>query len=119
MALLFIEYGTMFNKKLKQELAELREELATNRQIKESLYREMMVMEVDPQGRIQYANPIFLNEMGYRLEDLLGRSRGVSILAAHSACCRPTAPKPGCARSGSRSKRQTARFANSRCAPAT
>ncbi|MGE6530053.1 methyl-accepting chemotaxis protein [Pseudomonas sp. NPDC077382] len=64
----------MFNKKLKQELAELREELATNRQIKESLYREMMVMEVDPQGRIQHANPIFLSEMGYRLEDLLGRS---------------------------------------------
>ncbi len=63
----------MFNKKLKQELAELREEVATNRQIKESLYREMMVLEVDTQGRVQHANPMFLSEMGYRLEDLVGR----------------------------------------------
>ncbi|WP_457933561.1 PAS domain-containing protein [Pseudomonas sp. SA195] len=64
----------MFNKKLKQELAELREEVATNRQIKESLYREMMVLEIDTQGRIQHPNPSFLSEMGYRLEDLVGRS---------------------------------------------
>ncbi len=64
----------MFNKKLKQELAELREEVATNRQIRESLYREMMVLEVDPKGRVQHANPLFLEEMGYRLDDILGRS---------------------------------------------
>lgn len=63
----------MFDKKLKQELAELREEVATNRQIKESLYREMMVLEVDPQGRVQFANGLFLSEMGFRLEQLAGR----------------------------------------------
>ncbi|RMH89238.1 PAS domain S-box protein [Stutzerimonas zhaodongensis] len=63
----------MFNKKLKQELAELREEVATNRQIRESLYREMMVLEVDPQGRVQHANPLFLSEMGFRLDELVGR----------------------------------------------
>lgn len=64
----------MFNKKLKQELAHLREEVATNRQLKESLYREMMVLEVDPQGRVQHANPLFLSEMGLRLDDIVGRS---------------------------------------------
>ncbi|WP_304664955.1 methyl-accepting chemotaxis protein [Stutzerimonas zhaodongensis] len=63
----------MFNKKLKQELAELREEVATNRQIRESLYREMMVLEVDPQGRVQHANQLFLSEMGFRLDELVGR----------------------------------------------
>lgn len=63
----------MFNNHLKRELAELREEVAVNRQIKDSLYREMMVLEVDPQGRIQHANEQFLNEMGYRRDDLLAR----------------------------------------------
>ncbi len=63
----------MFNKKLKQELSELREEVATMRQIKESLYREMMVLEVDPRGRVQHANPVFLSEMGFRLDEIVGR----------------------------------------------
>ncbi|MEW6175486.1 MAG: PAS domain-containing methyl-accepting chemotaxis protein [Pseudomonadota bacterium] len=64
----------MFNKNLKRELAELREEAAINQQIKNSLYREMMVLELDPQGRIQHANELFLSEMGYRRDDLISRS---------------------------------------------
>jgi len=64
----------MFNKNLKRELAELREEAAVNQQIKNSLYREMMVLELDPHGRIQHANELFLSEMGYRRDDLIGRS---------------------------------------------
>ncbi len=64
----------MFNKNLKRELAELREEAAVNQQIKNSLYREMMVLELGPQGRIQHANELFLSEMGYRRDDLIGRS---------------------------------------------
>jgi methyl-accepting chemotaxis protein len=64
----------MFNKNLKRELAELREDAAINQQIKNSLYREMMVLELDPQGRIQHANELFLSEMGYRSDDLIGRS---------------------------------------------
>ncbi|MCF7202554.1 methyl-accepting chemotaxis protein [Pseudomonas oligotrophica] len=66
----------MFNKTLKRELSALREEVATNRQIKDSLYREMMVLEVDPQGRIQHVNDLFLGETGYRREQLLGRTLG-------------------------------------------
>jgi methyl-accepting chemotaxis protein len=64
----------MFNTRLKQELAELREEVATTRQIRESIYREMMILEVDPQGVVQGANALFLGEMGYRLEELVGRT---------------------------------------------
>ncbi len=64
----------MFNNHLKRELAELREEVATDRQIRDSLYREMMVLELDRQGRIQYANELFLNEMGYRRDDIVGRA---------------------------------------------
>ncbi|WP_304641570.1 methyl-accepting chemotaxis protein [Pseudomonas sp.] len=64
----------MFNSKLKKELAVLREEIAINRQIKESIYREMMVLEVDPQGVVMHANTLFLREMGYRLEDVVGRT---------------------------------------------
>ncbi|MFL9812634.1 PAS domain-containing methyl-accepting chemotaxis protein [Stutzerimonas sp. VN223-3] len=63
----------MFNRKLKRDLAEMREEVATNRQIKDSLYRELMIMEIDPQGRVQHANPLFLSEMGYQLDELVGR----------------------------------------------
>ncbi len=63
----------MFNNQLKRELSALREEASISRQIKDSLYREMMVLEVDPQGRIQHANETFLAEMGYRRDELLGR----------------------------------------------
>ncbi|MBE7377071.1 methyl-accepting chemotaxis protein [Pseudomonas lopnurensis] len=63
----------MFNKHLKRELAELREEVAINRQIRDSFYREMMILELDQQGSIQYANELFLSEMGYRRDDIVGR----------------------------------------------
>ena len=63
----------MFNRQLKRELAALREEVAINRQIKETLDREMMTLELAPDGHIQHANALFLSEMGYRAEQLLGR----------------------------------------------
>jgi methyl-accepting chemotaxis protein len=63
----------MFNKKLKREMAEMREELASNRQMKDSLYRELMVLEIDLKGCVQHANTLFLNEMGYRLDELIGK----------------------------------------------
>ena len=63
----------MFNKQLKQELAALREENSRSQQIKESLYNEMLVLELDAQGNIQYANENFVREMLYRREDLIGR----------------------------------------------
>ncbi len=63
----------MFNKKLKDELARLDNELASMRQIKDSFYSEMLVLEIEPDGRIRYANDNFLGEMLYRTDALLGR----------------------------------------------
>ncbi|UUY10058.1 methyl-accepting chemotaxis protein [Pseudomonas sp. J452] len=63
----------MFNNKLKEELARLRNELTSMRQIKDSFYSEMLVLEIEPDGRIRYANDNFLSEMLYQADALLGR----------------------------------------------
>lgn len=63
----------MFNNTLKAELAQLRSELASMRQIKDSLYSEMLVLEIEPDGRVRYANDNFLGEMLYTDSALLGR----------------------------------------------
>ena len=63
----------MFNNTLKAELAQLRNELASMRQIKDSLYSEMLVLEFEPDGRVRYANDNFLAEMLYADHALLGR----------------------------------------------
>lgn len=63
----------MFNNKLKEELARLREELTSMRQIKDSFYSELLVLEIDPDGRVRYANDKFLGEMLYSRDALLGR----------------------------------------------
>ncbi|MDH1262067.1 PAS domain-containing methyl-accepting chemotaxis protein [Pseudomonas sp. GD03944] len=64
----------MFNKQLKKELEALREEYSKNQQIKESIYEEMLVLELDARGQILFANDNFIREMLYRREDLIGRS---------------------------------------------
>jgi methyl-accepting chemotaxis protein len=63
----------MFNKRLKQELAALREELSSVEQVRSSLDSEMLGMRLDPQGRIESVNANFENEMLYRNADLMGR----------------------------------------------
>lgn len=63
----------MFNKRLKQELSALREELSSLLQVKESLESEMLVLTLEPDGRVQSANQNFLGEMLYRSNDLIGR----------------------------------------------
>ena len=64
----------MFNNKLKEEVAQLREELASMRQIKDSIYSEMLVLELEPDGRVRYANDNFLDEMLYQRDALIGRT---------------------------------------------
>ena len=64
----------MFNKKLKEELAQMREELASLRQIRDSIYSEMLVLEIEADGKIRFANDDFLSEMLYSRDTLLGRS---------------------------------------------
>lgn len=63
----------MFNSRLKQELASLREELSSVEQIRASLDEEMLVLYLDPRGRIEQVNANFEKEMLYRGEQLLGR----------------------------------------------
>ncbi|EXF95587.1 pili assembly chaperone [Pseudomonas fluorescens HK44] len=63
----------MFNKRLKQELSALREELSSLQQVKESLESEMLVLTLDPDGRVQSINQNFVQEMLYKSNDLIGR----------------------------------------------
>nr|WP_085715985.1 PAS domain-containing methyl-accepting chemotaxis protein [Pseudomonas sp. B28(2017)] len=63
----------MFNKRLKQELSALREELSSLQQVKESLESEMLVLTLDSDGRVQSVNQNFLGEMHYKSVDLIGR----------------------------------------------
>jgi methyl-accepting chemotaxis protein len=72
----------MFNKRLKQELAALREELSSLVQVKESLESEMLVLNLEPDGRIQSVNQNFLTEMLYKSQDLIGRAIE-DIIPAH------------------------------------
>ncbi|MBD9416923.1 PAS domain-containing methyl-accepting chemotaxis protein [Pseudomonas sp. PDM16] len=64
----------MFNNKLKEELALLRQELASMRQIRDSIYSEMLVLELEPDGRVRHANSNFLGEMLYQRDALIGRT---------------------------------------------
>ncbi len=64
----------MFNNKLKQEIRQLREDLMSIEQVKSSLDSEMLVLQLDLQGRIEMVNGNFESEMLYRAEQLLGRN---------------------------------------------
>ena len=64
----------MFNNKLKQEIRQLREDLMSIEQVKSSLDNEMLVLQLDPQGRIEMVNGNFESEMLYGAEQLLGRN---------------------------------------------
>jgi len=72
----------MFNKRLKQELAALREELSSLVQVKESLESEMLALTLEPDGRIRSVNQNFLGEMSYKSQDLIGRALE-DIVPAH------------------------------------
>ncbi|MBM3107512.1 PAS domain S-box protein [Pseudomonas sp. V1] len=64
----------MFNSKLKKENLKLREELLSMEQVKSSLDSEMLVLELDPQGRIESVNSNFEKEMIYSSHQLIGRN---------------------------------------------
>ena len=63
----------MFNTRLKQELTALREELSSLQQVKESLESEMLCLTLDVEGRVEWANANFLQELVYSMSGLLGR----------------------------------------------
>lgn len=64
----------MFNSKLKKEILQLREELQSIEQVKSSLDSEMLVLQLDPQGRIESVNSNFEKEMLYSSHQLIGRN---------------------------------------------
>ena len=64
----------MFNSKLKQEILRLRDELQSVEQVKCSLDSEMLVLQLDPQGRIESVNSNFEKEMLYSSHQLIGRN---------------------------------------------
>ena len=72
----------IFNNKLKQEIRQLREELMIIDQIKSSLDSEMLVLQLDPAGRIELVNGNFETEMLYRADQLHGRNID-DIVPAH------------------------------------
>jgi methyl-accepting chemotaxis protein len=74
--------AVMFNNKLKQEIQQLREDLLSVEQVKSSLDSEMLVLQLDPQGRIEMVNGNFESEMLYRADQLLGRKLE-DIVPAH------------------------------------
>ncbi len=63
----------MFNTRLKQELSALREELSSLQQVKESLESEMLCLTLDAEGRVEWANSNFLEELAYQSTQLVGR----------------------------------------------
>ena len=63
----------MFNTRLKQELSALREELSSLQQVRESLESEMLCLTLDAEGRVEWANANFLQELVYQSSTLLGR----------------------------------------------
>ncbi|EKT4521956.1 PAS domain S-box protein [Pseudomonas putida] len=64
----------MFNSKLKKEIQQLREDLMSVEQVKNSLDSEMLVLQLGPDGRIESVNSNFEQEMLYRAEQLIGRN---------------------------------------------
>ncbi|MCW2268125.1 Biofilm dispersion protein BdlA [compost metagenome] len=72
----------MFNSKLKKENLQLREDLLSIEQVKSSLDSEMLVLQLDPQGRIESVNGNFEKEMLYSSHQLLGRNIE-EIIPAH------------------------------------
>ncbi|OPA94108.1 chemotaxis protein [Pseudomonas fluorescens] len=63
----------MFNTRLKQELSALREELSSLQQVKESLESEMLCLTLDAEGRVEWANANFLQELAYQSTNIVGR----------------------------------------------
>lgn len=64
----------MFATRLKQEMQALREELSSIEQVRASLDEEMLVLTLDPKGRIEFANANFQKEMLHSADQLRGRA---------------------------------------------
>jgi methyl-accepting chemotaxis protein len=64
----------MFNRKIKDELAALRAEIADLRQVRDALHDEMLSLDITADGVITHINAHFAREMRYSSEQLVGRN---------------------------------------------
>nr|WP_070884592.1 PAS domain-containing methyl-accepting chemotaxis protein [Pseudomonas argentinensis] len=64
----------MFNSHLKQINKQLEARLAMQEEVRENLDKEMIIIELDAEGRIERVNELFHSELGYRAGDVLGQS---------------------------------------------
>lgn len=62
------------NKKLKEQVLQLQEELSSLQQVQRSLDSEMLSVIMDPKGSITAVNSNFEQEMIYSGSQLMGRS---------------------------------------------
>ncbi|OLU25542.1 chemotaxis protein [Pseudomonas sp. PA15(2017)] len=63
----------MFNSHLKQINKQLEARLAMQEEIRENLDKEMIIIELDADGRIERVNELFQRELGYRAGDVEGQ----------------------------------------------
>ena len=63
----------MFNTRLKEELLAMSERLSSMEQVRDSLDSEMLMLNLDPQGRIIHANANFEREMAYTSAQVIDR----------------------------------------------
>ena len=68
----------MFGNKSKNELAAMKAEVDSAKGLMGALEKSMAVVELDLDGRILRANDNFLTAMGYRAEELSGKSHATS-----------------------------------------
>lgn len=63
----------MFNTQLKAQLAKVSEKLAKRKAYMDGIVRNIALIEFSPQGEIEFANPLFLQAVGYQIEELKGK----------------------------------------------
>lgn len=63
----------IFNKRLKEEIEQLKEELLSMQQVRESLDNEMLALTLDSKGKITAANAHFTNDMLFQRNSPVGR----------------------------------------------
>lgn len=66
--------GGNVQQQTEKEILQLREDLLSVEQVKSSLDSEMLVLHLDPQGRIESVNSNFEKEMLYDSSQLVGRN---------------------------------------------
>lgn len=63
----------MFNRSLKQQLTKTTARKNQLKTYNKAVYRSTPIMELDPDGTIAVANPLYLDILGYRADEIVGK----------------------------------------------